>query len=202
MTTKLPVEDRSGEKALLALVAQGSDAAFRVLYDTYRKKIYSYAVQLTRSGDEADEIVQEVFLKCWLKKEELNRIDNCNAWLHTIARHLFVDRLRRIAREEEGLEQLRLFSAEQTTSIDHFILDKENEILLRQSIERLSLQQRAVFELSRRQGLDRGEIALQLGISENTVRVHLTRALASMRDFLSRHTDLSVVLLLLWSRRS
>jgi RNA polymerase sigma-70 factor (ECF subfamily) len=189
------------EKELLALVARGSDAAFRIFYDTHRKKIYSYAVQLTHSTDEADEIVQEVFLKCWLKKEELAGIGNCNAWLHTIARHLFVDRLRRIAREEEGLAQLRL-SAEQTTSIDHFILDKENETLLRQSIERLPLQQRAVFELSRRQGLGREEIALQLGISENTVRVHLTRALASMRDFLSRHADLSVVLLLLWSRRS
>jgi RNA polymerase sigma-70 factor (ECF subfamily) len=159
-------------------------------------------VQLTRSEHEADEILQEVFLKCWLKKEELVWVHNFNAWLHTIARHLFIDQLRRIAREEEELEELRLLSTEQTTSIDHFILDKENELLLRQSIERLSLQQRTVFELSRRQGLNRGEIALQMGISENTVRVHLTRALASMRDFLSRHADLSVVLLLLWSRRS
>ena len=182
---------------LLPLVAEGVEPAFRVLYDRYRPKIYSYAVQLTQSREEADEVVQDVFLKCWLHKEELSDIDNFSAWIHTIARNYFVDRLRRLARETESLAQLRLTAAVQQNNGDHVVLDKENEILLSQSVNRLSLQQRAVFELSRRQGLGRDEIARTLGISENTVRVHLTRALSSLREFFSRHTELSVVVFLL-----
>ena len=79
---------------------------------------------------------------------------------------------------------------------ENFILNRENEFLLQKAVEKLPPQQKIIFEL-RSQGLKQDEIAEKLNISRNTVKAHLTRALSSIKSYLSNHTDASLTILII-----
>lgn len=181
---------------LLSAIASGDENAFRQVYDQYRKRIYSYAFNLTESADKANEIVQEVFVKVWINRQKLKEISNFNSWLHTIARNVFYDAIKKIANESRAVKTLKVVSDDASHDTDYFILNRENEKLLHSILEKLPEQQRLVFQL-RSQGLKREEIAAQLNISENTVRVHLTRALAFIKTHLSNHTDTALLVIMI-----
>src|SRR5258708_34973539 len=88
------------EPNVLQLVAQGNPAAFRVLFDEYKHKVYSYAMHYTHQEELAEELVQETFMKVWLHREELPQIERFEAWLFTICRNLSFNHLRKIARRQ------------------------------------------------------------------------------------------------------
>jgi RNA polymerase sigma-70 factor (family 1) len=184
------------EKKLLLQVSESDENAFRQIYDEYRKRIYSYALNLTESEDKASEIVQEVFLKLWLNRGKLPEVHNFQAWLYTIARNSFFDAIKKSANESTALKKLTFSSKDISHETDYFILDRENQVLLEQAMERLPDQQKLVFKL-KSQGLKLDEIATELNISKNTVKVHLSKALSSVKDYLKNHTDTALILLLI-----
>ncbi|MGN6421332.1 MAG: RNA polymerase sigma factor [Pseudobacter sp.] len=200
MTSKLHPE----EELLLQRVADGDEIAFRELYDRYREKIYSFAVQLTKSEDKADEIVQEVFMKLWANRNSLQHVQHFSGWLHRIARNLFIDALRKIAREQVARKELLYLKQDSTAVSPDLLQNKELANALQQALGKLSPQQRTIFEMSRIQGMKRDEIARELKLSENTVKVHLTRALNSIREYLStyHHSGLLVLLLMFLAEKN
>ncbi|HRO46011.1 RNA polymerase sigma-70 factor [Agriterribacter sp.] len=184
------------ETALLHRVAEGDELAFRQVYDHYTRRIYSYALNLTESEDKAAEVVQEVFLKLWQNRQKLPEVQQFNAWLHAIARNVFFNAIKRKAQESVALRQLYITRREAIHETEYFVLDRENDALLQQALARLPDQQKLVFQL-RSQGMKQDEIASQLQISKNTVKVHLNRALNSIRDYLGTHTDTALSLLVI-----
>src|SRR6478735_11143470 len=86
------------EKELLALIAKGDEIAFSKLFFQFKDRIYSIAFKLTKSTIAAEEIVQEVFLKIWLKRASLTEIENFSAYLFIIARNDVYKGLKQIAR--------------------------------------------------------------------------------------------------------
>lgn len=184
------------ETALLHRVAEGDELAFRQVYDHYTRRIYSYALNLTESEDKAAEVVQEVFLKLWQNRQKLPEVQQFNAWLHAIARNVFFNAIKRKAQESVALRQLYITRTEAIHETEYFVLDRENDTLLQQALARLPDQQKLVFQL-RSQGMKQDEIASQLQISKNTVKVHLNRALNSIRDYLGTHTGTALSLLVI-----
>src|SRR5678810_238059 len=77
----------NNEKELLALIAKGDEIAFSKLFLQFKDRIYSIAFKLTKSTIAAEEIVQEVFLKIWLKRANLTDIENFSAYLFIITRN-------------------------------------------------------------------------------------------------------------------
>ena len=184
------------EKKLLHLISAGDESAFRQVYDQYRKRIYSYALNLTEDEDKAGDVVQEVFLKVWLNRDKLPNVSNFNAWIHAIARNYFFDAIKKLVKESAFLKNLTAAVDDSTNETENFILNKENEFLLQQAVEKLPPQQKLIFEL-RGQGLKQDEIAEKLNISKNTVKAHLARALSSIKNYLSNHTDASLTILII-----
>jgi RNA polymerase sigma-70 factor (family 1) len=137
----------------------------------------------------ADEVVQEVFLKLWLNRKSLAQVNNFNAWLHTIARNNVFDTVKKAAREAQMLKNIGAIRPSASNNVDTFVFDKENEALLHQALEQLSPQQRQVFNLSRNQGMKYDEIAIELNISRNTVKTHLSNALHTIREHLNIKSD-------------
>ena len=80
-----PVHD---ERILLSLVASGDEPAFTRLFHLYEANIYPVVFRLTRDQQAAEEVLQDVFLKVWLKKEQLPDLENFGGWLYTIAENL------------------------------------------------------------------------------------------------------------------
>lgn len=183
------------EKALLNQVAQGDESAFRIVFDHYRDAIYAFALKVTRHESIAEEIVQDVFMKIWINRSGLPAVRELTDFLYIIARNHTYNSLRRLARERK----LRLNTTDNLNipgaSAEATILQRDYDRLLLQAIDRLSPQQKLVYTLGRQQGLTREEIAAQLQISPETVKVHMAQALKSLRAYFKDHTDALLVLI-------
>jgi RNA polymerase sigma-70 factor (ECF subfamily) len=184
------------ETDLLALVAEGDEKAFGILFHHYRPKIYSYAFHLFRNIGLADESVQEVFLKVWLHRNKLPHILKFESWIFIMARNQVFDTLKLLAKEASARKQMAHLLDPEANLVEDQVLTKENEIRLQHALDHLSPQQKLIFTLSRNEGMKHEEIASQLNISRNTVKTHLVHALKTLRDILHFHSDNAVLLLL------
>ncbi len=186
------------EKETLVKAAEGNEAAFRILFDKYHQKIYSFAFHLTRSRLLAEEITQEVFLKIWLKRQELAGINFFYSYLKVVCRNVGLNYLDRIAREKVILKYIELNSTEEDHSTPNIILSNEYQRILDNVIDQLPEQQRKVFLLSRQDGLKYEEIAAELHISRHTVNEYMKKALLFIRNQLHRQLNLCLLYLLWW----
>jgi len=184
------------ERSLLHRVASGDEAAFAELFNAYKGRVYSIGMRLMGTSVAAEEIVQDVFLKIWLKRETLISVEHFRAYLFTATRHEIINALRRIARRRGIAGEALRESEPGASDTDALLLDKEYQEILRQAIERLPAQQREVYRLIKEQGLKREVVAEQLRLSPETVKVHLAKAMRSIRAFCISHLDLYIVLVL------
>jgi RNA polymerase sigma-70 factor (ECF subfamily) len=178
------------EKALLQNLAEGNDHAFALVFHHYRQRIYAIAFKLLGTPSQAEDIVQDVFLKLWLKKTELHAIRHFKAYLFTVTRNHIFNALKNIAREQ-SLEP-ELFT-EQAAELHSY---KEYEKILQHAIAQLPPQQGLIYKLSKEEGLKRNEIADRLHLSPETIKVHLAHAMRSIRAFCLTHMDLNTFLLI------
>lgn len=184
------------EAYLLLQVADGDEKAFGTIFHHYRNKIYSYAFHLLESTSLADELVQDVFLKVWLSRDRLRTIDNFDNWLFIVARNQVFDALKLLSKDLAVKKQMAEAVLSDENSVDNQLINKENEQLLQDALDRLSPQQKRIFILSRHQGMNHEEIATRLQISRNTVKTHLVHALRALRHTLPLHSDTVVLILL------
>ena len=182
------------EQYLLKQVSEGDEAAFRQIFTHYSKKIYSLSMYLTHSEFLAEEITQDVFLKIWMKKEQLAGMEYFNAWLKTIAHNVAVNQLKRIAHEKLILERITKETQHSNNHTENTVISSEYERILKEAIAQLSPQQQRVYLLSRQEGLKYEEIAREMQISIHTVKEYMKKALHSIRVYLDARIDLAIAL--------
>ncbi|OJY93834.1 MAG: hypothetical protein BGP13_00880 [Sphingobacteriales bacterium 40-81] len=183
------------EKDLLLRVAEGNEIAFRILYDHYRKKIYALGLFLTKSENLAQELVQDVFMKIWEKREQLRKIDYFNSWLRTIARNTAINYMRARAMEKLGINYMPTPEINNCFT-ENDAADREYSVLLQAAVNQLPPQQQKVYMLHRQQGLCHEAIAEQLDISVLTSKKYMKLALRSIRIFLEHRMDAAISLAL------
>lgn len=110
---------------MLQLLAQGNEAAFAILFNNNRNKIYSKAYELTESIVIAEEIVQDTFLKIWLRRETFGEVTHFKAYLFTITRNYVFSALKGITRWQ-NLEKMAV------QDIPIFYSDTENQLVQKQ----------------------------------------------------------------------
>lgn len=182
------------ENDLLLQVAQGNEHAFRHLYDKYRNKIYSLGMHLTRSEILSEEIVQDVFMKLWEKRDQLPGINYINAWLRTVARNTCSNYLRNLAMEKLVMNRYSLQNIAETPSPENDLAAKEYEQIIEAAIRQLPPQQKKVYLLSRQAGKKQAEIADELNISIYTVKEYMKLAHRSIRQHLETKLDIVILL--------
>lgn len=186
------------EKIVLRELAAGEENAFRQLYDQYAELIYSVALLHLKQTELAEDLVQSVFLKLWESRTELGHVQAFAGWLYVLTRNTIISILRK-----QGTQAAYLDFLKQRTGIIHAhpeqeLLRKEELQLIRRGIEQLSAQQRMALTLQREEGLSYQGIGERMGISPNTVRVHLFKAMESLRSFMQRHSSDSAFILLIY----
>lgn len=183
---------------LLHQMVQDDAKAFREIYERYQEKVYLFAFRLTKSGTEAEEVVQEVFVKLWEKRSGIKIEKNFKAYILTITRNLIFDRLKKAARDKDIRQRIyRNMEQLQNAGVNQLI-EKELDRLHMQAVERLSPRKKTVYLLSREEEMTYEQIAEKLGISVHTVRNQMADSLNSIREFISRHPDISCILLASW----
>lgn len=184
------------EADLLALVAKGDERAFTELFDAYYRQLGEYVYKLTESMEVTEEIVQDVFIKIWLKKEKLPELDNFSYYLFILSKNQTLNHLRKKANDKvRQLEWLKQFEEEVYIPDDSSIIE-EYRSLMDAAIEKLPPQQKKVYKLSREERLKYEEIAKILDISPETVKKHIKLALRFIKNELSSQNDAMIVLVL------
>lgn len=175
------------DSRLLRDVSRGNEEAFQQLFDHYRSKLYTYAYRLTRSREEAEDIVHDVFLKIWEHRERLAEIHHFDAYLFRMAHNHTYNGFQRKNKETlilAVLEKEQAGSAVPTAQDRLMTADVKKSIDA--AIEKLTPQQRHIFLLSRQEGLSHEQIAAQLNIALQTVKNQVTSALKKIRNELGK----------------
>jgi len=168
------------ESSLLRQVAEGNEAAFSELFHAYRDKLYSFILRICGSPQQAEDIVQDVFLKVWVMRSDLLEIRDFEQYLFRMSHNHAINILKKNARESILLSKINMPSPLSLT--EQTVQWRETEAFVRSAIEDLPRQQKQVFMLSREQGLNQEEISEKLHITIPTVKSHMTQALRSLRS--------------------
>ena len=172
-------------------MAKGDKIAFRAIHDHYWQGMYNIALRFLKSPDEAMDIVQEVFLKLWIKRETLPETGDFKSYLFITTRNMLVSALRKKLRLD-NLARMYLSKEPAESLPDNALELKQLELLIREGVSQLPLQQQLIYHLTRHQGLSHEEVAGKLGIAKKTVSNITTRALMGLRRYLLERGDLSV----------
>jgi len=189
----LPLPD---EKKLLFRIAKRDVHAFKTVYDHYGRKVYGHCKRLLHTEVLAEEALQEIFLKIWLMEDRLLQIDHLDAYLKVLSRNHCLNVIRRQALEERTNATATADYTDAHNETEETILLRDAKALLNEAIEALPDQQREVYKLCQREGLTYDQAAQQLGISVNTVKTHMKRALASLRTKMEQHGKLPILLVI------
>ena len=176
------------EPALLKKIAEGDEVAFRQIFYYYNNKLFPVVVTLVRSETDAREIIQEVFIKCWLNRASLPDMDNPGGWLYTVACNVAYDFMRSRATYQLRLRQVPAIDVDR--DLEEQLDAKYTKELIDEAVAQLPQRRRQVFQMARLEGYSRKEIAEKLGISENTVRNQLVEAVSFVQDYLQKHASL------------
>ena len=194
----MPIKSLYNERELLLRVAAGDESAFTELFGQYWDHIYNVAFTLTKSRETARDIVQEIFIKVWLVREELPHKDNFPNFLFIVARNHILSELRKKITETPFTDQLQAYFRESPLQADQQLLYHESQALIHQAVSALPDQQRQVYLLTRENGWSQDEIAQYLQVSKNTVKTHMSRALAAIREYLASNAHGILLLIALF----
>lgn len=184
------------DKLLVNQLMVGNHKAFRKLFDTYRNDLYKFSLSMVHSKTYAEEIVQDVFLKVWIKRESLNPDMSFKSYLFTITRNITIKFLKKAANNQKLREEIFYKSQKITNSTERYIRESELEIIKREALNKLSTKRLLIFEMSRNEGKSYEAIAEELGISPHTVRNQMSKALETLRNSLLENKDITLMLLL------
>ncbi|HRO48365.1 sigma-70 family RNA polymerase sigma factor [Agriterribacter sp.] len=184
------------ERELLLGIARDDEHAFTCLFNYYKNKIYTIAYKLTESPAMAEEAVQEIFMKLWIKRKELPAVEHFNAWFCTVARNhmftLFKRKAVNACREFSEIDTVCLFNYD----TEERVLLKETETIIKKALHALPPQQNKVYHLIKEKGYKKEEAAAFLNLSPETVKIHLAKAMKNIRAYCLAHMDSPAMILI------
>lgn len=176
---------RKEEKLLLHALGNSDKRAFAVLYNLYAGKCLHFVASIIKDGDVSKDITHDIFVKVWLKRELISKVDSFSAYLFRMARNAVMDRLEsEVIRRRFVVESL-VSTEEFCSYVDEKITLDELQVLIFNTVNKMPEQRRRVFIMSRYSGIPNVKIAEMLGLSIRTVENHLTNALSDIRLMLA-----------------
>ncbi len=175
-----------GDREHLERIRHGDASGAAALFDSYSTPLLRFATRMLGGTAEAEEVVQDVFVKAITRVEQYDGSAPVASWLFAIAANACRDRLRRTRRS--GLVPIDVVAEPGDGSLpeDERLVVEERRTLVREALQHLSKEQREVILLARYQGMPYAEIARTLGISEGAVKTRVFRALETLRTRLTR----------------
>lgn len=187
------LNSESLERELLHKIALGDQKAFTELFERYQALVYSYVLRLIRSQSAAEDVVQNVFIKLWVNREQITQIQNFGAYINRMARNQSYTALRKIAADALRMVELTHHDFADPNDSEQRTLYNESARLLNAAVDFLPPQRKLVYQMCHEQGLKYEEVAAKLNISSGTVHKHMKLALKSIRTHLQ---DIDATLLL------
>jgi len=177
---KLFNDNAGDQRFILNELQKGNERAFDTIFKQYYKPLCQFSFSFIKDQDAAENLIQEVFVKLWEKRENLTNIDNLLSYLMGMVRNQSIDFLRKEKTNSKIYNKLKPESSENTT--EEQISKNEFEEKLLKSILNLPERCRTAIEMSRFDGFSNKEIAQKMEISVKGVEALIGRSLKLLRS--------------------
>lgn len=184
------------EQNIVRQLIAGKEAAFELLYNSYKRPLAANILRLVKSEELASEILQNLFIKVWNNRGQVDPEKPFKAYLYRMAKNMVVDVFRKAARDERLHQHLMRNATEIYSHIEEDIYQKEQESMVMATIDRLPPQRKRIFLLFKIEGKSYQEISDELGISKATINEHITKANRFLREQLIGPSSVTTVALI------
>jgi RNA polymerase sigma-70 factor (family 1) len=169
---------------LFQLISKGDKEAFHQLFNLYAPFSAAIVKKIVGAGEQAEDILQEVFLKLWLKRESLPSVENPKAWIARITCYVCYNWQRHEKYCEKANAQIKYLLPDYNNEVEEAIGFTETAYNLAKAVKRLPPQTRMIFKLNKEEGMKISEIANYLQLSPQTVKNMLGTALKKVKAYL------------------
>ena len=194
------------DEELLARFNDGDAGAFEVLLGRHRRPLFNFVLRSVRNRDQAEELLQDVFLRVVQRSEDFKGQSKFSTWLYTIARNLCIDHSRKMqfrrhksldaptrGKDDEGPSLLERVAG-RDLGADRENIGREIQEKITEAIALLPDEQREVFLMRQVSHLPFKEIADIVGVPENTVKSRMRYALERLQEALADYRDYALQL--------
>ena len=171
---------------------------YEQIFRNHYSELCSYANNFMDDLDDAEEIVQEVFVKVWEIRNEINISNSVRAYFFRSVRNACLNKKKHIKIREEYKEHNEREIDSNFVDLENIIDASELELKIRNSIDKLPTERRKIFIMSRYDELKYQEIADKLNISVKTVENQMGSALKFLRNELSEYIKILIILLTIY----
>ncbi len=181
------------DQKLIERLRQGDENALKLIYDLYWEPLFIYAFNLLKKREVSEDIIQEVFIKIWEKRNSLQIKTTLKGYLFTCVLHKVYDTFRK----DNGVFSAAVFEnfdkKIQNANPESKLIYKELEAQIHTAVNLLPEKCKAVFVLSRENQLSHKEISKQLNISTKSVEAYITKALKILRPTLTNISNIVIL---------
>ena len=169
------------DSELTDLLRSGDHLAFTEIYQRYTNVLQGHAYSKLQNREEAIDVVQELFVTLWTKREAVAFHTTLSGYLYTSVRNRVLNLILHKKVASDYIASLQNFIDHGEALTDHLVREKELTQIIESEISALPEKMRAVFEMSRKDGLSHREIAEKLGLSEKTVKNQVNNSLKVLK---------------------
>jgi len=185
-----------GFKIIENFIQRDDKGAYAEIFKLYSNKVYRLAVHYFHNEDDAEEIVQEVFLKIWIKRKSIKSPEAFSSFLYTTAKNMIFDSFKKEVRHKAYTEYLSKSNFhQQTENTEETVFYNDLEKIYTELLEELPAKRKEVFTLSRREGYSNQEIAEKMNISIKTVEEHIYQSLKFLKEIIKKRYEMIILLI-------
>jgi RNA polymerase sigma-70 factor (family 1) len=182
---------------LIQKIREGDIRSFERVFNLYAKDLVRYANTIVKNGDDAEDIVQQLFVVLWNKKGTTNITGSLKSYLYRSVYNSSLNKLKQVKVRESYVVDSRYVSSGLTAAVNEAMEHKETAARIEAAIEALPDQCKLIFSMSRIEQLKYQEIADKLGLSVKTVETQMGKALRHMRLHLKDYLPACIIYLLI-----
>ncbi|MDA3817830.1 MAG: RNA polymerase sigma-70 factor [Prolixibacteraceae bacterium] len=176
--------NETNDNVLVKELKKGSHLAFDTLFEKYLDRLFRFTLSIVKNSSDAEELVQDVFVKVWQKRALINSHYSFKSFLFSVSYNTIITFLRKKKKDHllDFNEAYVEMPDHENNVADYSLVYQEQLKIIEDIISSMPFMRQKIFRLSRYEGLSYAEIASKLGISRNTVENHISSALKYIRS--------------------